>query len=144
MKHSFLLRPGRWLAQGRIFDAEHQPQAAQGEAVVEHGPAAWTIHNWLESADGRRLDNHYTVEAYAGGKAARWRAHDPALGKLKGTFEFAGRRIFAVFDAPAQGYSGSGTITQLGERSYHAQGELRRGGRVAASWDLALTRQTKP
>lgn len=138
MRHTFLLRPGRWAARGRFFDARYRLQGLRGELEVRHEPLAWTVRGWLELEDSKqRLELDCAVAPSQGGAAATWRWDHPGLGRLEGSLDLAGRRMFSSFRSPDGRHTGQATFTQKGE-GYLAEGELRREGVILGSWELDL------
>lgn len=139
MAHTFLLRPERWAAYGRVFDARYRLEGAKGELEVRHEPLVWTVQGWLELEDSKqRLDLACSVAPSKGGSAASWFWVHPRLGKFEGSFELGGRRMFSSFRCADGEHAGQVTLTQKDERAYIAEGELRRGGVIVCSWELSL------
>jgi hypothetical protein len=139
MPHTFLLRPGQWSVHGRFFDARYRLEAVRGELEVRHEPLAWALDGRLELKESKqRLELACSVAPSKGGAAASWSWVHPALGKLEGGCELAGRRMFSTFRSPDGRQTGQITFTQKTERAYLAEGELRREGAIVCSWELTL------
>jgi len=141
MAHTFLLSPGRWSAHGRSFDARYRQKRVRGEFEVCHQPLAWTLQGRLELMDSQqRLEFVCLVAPSDGGAAASWSLLHPEMGKLEGSFELAGRRMFSIFRSADGRHAGQVTLTQKDESAYMAEGELRRQGAIVCSWELTLRR----
>ncbi|MDD5658104.1 MAG: hypothetical protein PHF00_12710 [Elusimicrobia bacterium] len=137
MRHAFLLRPALWSVAGRVFDSRNQPAEARGRIRIVHEPLEWRLDLELE-AGGRSWRVPLRLAPFAGGTAARWRCEPPAPGRLEGSFEFAGKRIFSRFGSAHGSLGGRQTLTWRRDGSYAAEGELLRGGQPLAAWDLVL------
>jgi len=141
MPHTFLLRPAPWSVYGRFFDARYRLEGVRGELQVRHDPLIWSIQGRLELEDSKqRLELAASVAPSQGGSAASWFWVHPRLGKFEGAFELGGRRMFSTFRSADGLHAGQVTFTQMDERAYLAEGELRREGAIVCSWALALRR----
>ncbi|MBI5240401.1 MAG: hypothetical protein HY926_08000 [Elusimicrobia bacterium] len=139
MAHTFLLRPERWSAHGRFFDARYRQEGMRGELQIRHDPLVWVVQGWVELEDSKqRLELTCSVAPSKGGTAASWFCVHPRLGKLEGALELGGRRMFSSVRGADGRHAGQVTFTQKDERAYLCEGELRREGAIVGSWELAL------
>ncbi len=139
MAHTFLLRPGRWAAYGRFFDARYRQEGLNGELEVRHDPLVWVVQGRFDLSDSKaRLELSCSVAPSKGGAAASWFCVHPRLGKFEGSLELGGRRMFSSYRGADGLHAGQVTFTQKDERAYLLEGELRREGAIVGSWELAL------
>jgi hypothetical protein len=141
MRHSFLWRPEQWSVHGRFFDARYRQVGVLGELTVSHELLVWMVQGRLELESSKTsLELACTVAPSNGGAAANWSWLHPGLGRLEGSLEIAGRRMFSTFRSADGRHAGQATFTQKNERAYLAEGELRRDDAIVCSWELALRR----
>ena len=95
MEHIYLLRPGRWRAEGTYYDDAGRAFPLTGRSeLIQDGPER-CLEGWMEVAGPQplRFANHYTIRETDRPCTLAWQSVNPALGVLEGTFELAGESI---------------------------------------------------
>jgi hypothetical protein len=67
-----------------------------------------------------------------------WTSFNPALGTLSGTFEFIGDNIISVYTSESSEYSGTETLIQADENTYHNIGVSFHNGSRMSAWTAVL------
>jgi hypothetical protein len=76
----------------------------------------------------------------AGSRVVPWQSHNPALGRLTGTFFIADDAIMSSFRSGDSKYVGSEHMNYLAPDRYHAHGLFLASGAVVSAWSMELSR----
>src|SRR5262245_32316986 len=138
MQHTFLLEPGRWIADGRNIDGAGEVTRAEGEAVFVHRPDVWVNDSWMRVADGHgsTYRNRYEFQPMVRGESATsFRSVNPALGTMHGSYAFVGDAILVSFATDDRAYSGTECLLQVDADTYRNFGVFFKGNQRMGSWD---------
>ena len=83
MEHIYLLRPGRWRAEGTYYDDAGRAFPLTGRSeLIQDGPER-CLEGWMEVAGPQplRFANHYTIRETDRPCTLAWRSKNPALQK---------------------------------------------------------------
>src|SRR5215471_12761641 len=130
MQHTFLLEPGRWIADGRNIDAAGEVTRAEGEAVFTHRPDLWVNESWMRVGDGQGTTyrNRYEFQPLVRGESATtFRSVNPAVGPMRGTCAFVGDAILLAFATDDHAHSGSECLLQIDADTYRDFGVFFKG-----------------
>lgn len=145
MRHSFLLEPGIWLAEGIFTDAEGVEAAATGRTEIVHAEAVWEIRGRMTVAADPPLsiENQYAVTPMPPGAATTpWRSDNPVLGALKGHFTIVGDTLISLFRSRDGRFRGTEFLIQhkADAGAYDNRGVLLKTGILLSAWRMTLTR----
>lgn len=146
MEHTYLLRPGRWRAEGTYYDDAGQAFPLTGRSeLIQDGPER-RLEGWMEVAGPQplRFANHYTIRETDRPCTLAWRSENPALGVLEGTFELAGESILSRYVSPDRVYSGCEVLTLQGGGRYYNAGVSMKHGRRMSAWTAILREERGP
>ena len=146
MEHTYLLRPGKWRAEGTYYDDAGRAFPLTGRSeLVQAGPER-RLAGWMEVAGPQpvRFTNDYTIWETDRPFTLTWRSENPALGVLEGTFEFAGESILSRYVSPDRVYAGCEVLTLRGEGRYYNAGVSWKKGRRMSAWTAVLREERKP
>jgi hypothetical protein len=138
--HTFLFEPGRWRAKGHYWDDEGKIVPLEGESRVEHGGGAWTLAGQMKLY-GQQLEivNNYAIVPFAEGRrTTTWQAHNPALGRMIGSFTVIADTILSAFTSEDGRFHGSEALIMQSPMHYLSRGVLMKGAAIVSTWSVAL------
>ncbi len=141
MMHTYLL-PGRaWQAGGIFYDENGQAFPLTGCSYVTRSDGEWTLDASMDVQfeSPVHLCNTYTIHSTDAEHTLAWTSFNPALGQLKGTFSIIGTYIISVYSSEDGAYSGSETLIQVDENTYHNVGVAFHNGKRLSAWTVVLT-----
>ena len=141
MMHTYLLPGRRWQASGIFYDENGQTFPLTGRSRVTHVDSEWTLDASMEVLfeSPVQLCNTYTIRSTDTGHTLAWTSFNPALGQLSGTFSIIGNSIISVYSSGDGAYSGSETLIQVDEHTYHNVGVAFHNGKRLSAWTVLLT-----
>lgn len=90
-----------------------------------------------------RFENSYAMEPPAEGeRMIPWRADNPAIGALAGTFVIAGDTIMSLFGSEDRQFAGSEHLILIDAHRYQSRGMFTNVGRVISAWAVELRRES--
>ena len=97
MEHTYLLRPGKWRAEGTYYDDAGRAFPLTGRSELTGDGPERRLTGWMEVAAPQplRFANDYVIRETDRPFALAWESRNPALGVLEGTFELAGESILS-------------------------------------------------
>ena len=133
MEHTYLLRPGRWRAEGTYYDDAGRAFPLTGRSELIQDGSDRRLTGWMEVAGPEpvRFTNDYVIRETDRPCTLAWRSENPALGVLEGTFELAGESILSRYISPDRG------------RYYNAGVSMKHGRRMSA-WTAVLREEREP
>ena len=140
MEHTYLLRPGRWRAEGTYYDDAGRafPLNGWSELVLDGPERRLTGRMEVAGPEPVRFTNDYVIRETDRPCTLAWRSENPALGVLEGTFELAGESILSRYVSPDRVYSGCEVLTLQGEGRYYNAGAAWKNGRRMSAWTAIL------
>lgn len=143
-RHTYLFAEGDWRLICRAWDKEGAEYPLDGETQVRHEPSGWFSRSRLRLRRDppQEWENLYEIDPFVEGReSASWRAQDPALGDLNGTFAVVGDTILSSFTGGGSRLVGVEFLLQESEGLYHVRGFLAHDGVVISRWSGTLTRK---
>ncbi len=142
MKHSFLFTENTWNASGTYYDENNKPVEITGEATVTHLKKAWFLDCSLvlPGENPVELKNEYEIVPLKKGVAS-WKAENPALGTLLGSFAVVEDCIISLFSSQKGDYFGTEFYTKINETEYIWKSVLFSPTGKISSWSIRLTRE---
>ena len=146
MEHTYLLRPGRWRAEGTYYDDAGRAFPLTGRSELTGDGPELRLTGWMEvvAPQPLRFANDYTIRETEHPFTLAWESCNPALGVLEGTFEFAGESILSRYVSPDRVYSGCEVLTLQGEGRYYNAGAAWKNGRRMSAWTAVLREEREP
>ncbi len=141
MMHTYLL-PGRhWQASGIFYDENDQSFPLTGRSRVSRDNNEWTLDASMDVLFETpvQLCNIYSIHSTDAEHTLAWTSFNPALGQLSGTFSIVGCSIISVYSSGDGAYSGSETLIQVDENTYHNVGVAFHNGKRLSAWTVLLT-----
>jgi hypothetical protein len=142
--HSFLLRPGRWIADGTFFDGAGHESKAGGYAEIKHERLKWTNSGKMtvQGDSPMSFENTYEIRPFdSGSDTTHWSSLNPGVGRLLGTFTVIGDAIVSLFESEDRKFRGQETFIRLSDQAYRAIGTFFDGDRKVSSWSVTLRQQ---
>lgn len=141
MEHLYFLKTLNWSASGTYHDETGRTFPLNGQVRIIRDADAWTLDGYLEvlSDPPVRFTNDYRIQATDRPETLAWESRNPALGTLRGTFEFVDDAIISFYQSDDGVYSGTETLLLNADRSYFNAGASFRNGRKMSSWTARLT-----
>jgi hypothetical protein len=140
--HTWLFRPGSWVAEGTFWESGSIARKGRGRSVVRHLPDRWAIEGEMEieSDPPLRFTNLYTIASPppCGAEQVPWTSENPAVGRLEGVFVIAGDTILSAFRSATGEHWGSEHLTRITARHYRACGLFLAGDVVISTWSMEL------
>lgn len=143
MRHTYLLTPGTWRADGSYTNEDGEQIAVTGESIIDHGDTEWTVTGFMRLSTDVEVEirHDYRVEPFEGNDSTPWRSNNHALGTLEGHFAIIGDNIISAYGSVDGRHHGVECLRRLGEDSYEGVGVLFQGERRVSSWSVRLSRQ---
>ncbi|MDF1585413.1 hypothetical protein [Marinimicrococcus flavescens] len=142
--HSFLFKPGLWLAEGSFSDGGGRRLDARGSSEIRHEKRRWLNIGRLEVAGETALvfENRCEIEPPSSFlEPVTWKADNPSLGRLRGRFIVVEEAILSAFATDDGTFGGSETMLRVDRDSYESMGYLATAEETVVSrWRLRLTR----
>ena len=140
MTHTYFLAGRQWQASGSYYDEDGVSYELSGLACLSRSQSEWTLDGHMEVKldDPVRFHNKYQIHGTSSAFTYRWTSYNPALGVLKGTFDIIGDNIISVYTSESGEYSGTETLIQVDENTYHNVGVSFRNGRRMSAWTAVL------
>jgi hypothetical protein len=141
MKHTFLFTENTWAAIGTYYDEKNKPAAVTGEYTVTHLKKAWFLDSilFLPGEKPVELKNDYEIVPFEKGVTS-WKAENPALGTLLGSFAIIEDSIISLFSTQKGDHFGTEFFTMISETEYVGKGVLYKPAGKIYSWSVRLTR----
>ena len=143
MEHTYLLRPGRWRAEGTYYDETGRsfPLAGETELVQEGAERhSWTVDGGVRARSG---PIHEPL-CHPGDGPPLYpdlAVLQPGAGRAGGTFELAGESILSRYVSRDRVYSGCEVLTLQADGSYHNAGVSMKNGRRMSAWTAVLSEE---
>ena len=146
MEHTYLLRPGKWRAEGTYYDDAGRAFPLTGRSELTGDGPERRLTGWMEvvAPQSLRFANDYTIRETERPFTLAWESCNPALGVLEGTFEFAGESILSRYRSPDRVHSGCEVLTLQGDGSYYNAGAALKDGRRMSAWTAVLREEKEP
>ena len=143
MEHTYLLRPGRWRAEGTYYDETGRSFPLAGETELVQEGAERHLDGWMEVSGPApvRFTNRYVIRETDRPFTLTWQSINPVLGVLEGTFELAGESILSRYVSRDRVYSGCEVLTLQADGSYHNAGVSMKNGRRMSAWTAVLSEE---
>lgn len=140
MKHTYFFKSLEWVAEGTYYDDNGNSFGLTGEVYIGHSESQWTLSGYMEVEFEKaiRFTNNYLITKTNEISTLEWQSHNPALGVLKGKFEIAGNYIISFYTSEDGIYSGTETLIQIDEYTYHNVGVSFQDGKKMSSWTAIL------
>lgn len=144
MKHTYFFESLTWVANGTYYDDKGNLFDLTGEVCINHSEDQWTLGGYMEVAFEKpvKFTNNYLITKTNDLSTLNWQSHNPALGVLKGKFEIAGNYIISFYTSEDGIYSGTETLIQVDEYTYHNVGVSLKDGKKMSSWTTLLKAKT--
>lgn len=141
MKHTFLFTENTWAAKGTYYDEKNTHVEVTGEYTVTHLKKAWFLDSSLVLPGDNpvELKNDYEIAQFKKGVTS-WKAENPALGTLLGSFAIVEDSIISLFSSQKGDYFGTEFFTMINETEYFSKGVLYSQTGKISSWSVRLTR----
>jgi hypothetical protein len=141
MKHTFLYTENTWSARGTYYDEKNKPVAVTGEYTVTHLKKTWFLDSSLvlPGENPVELKNDYEMAPFEKGVTS-WKAENPALGTLLGSFAIVEDTIISLFSTQNGDHFGTEFFTKINETEYIGKGVLYSPVSKIYSWSVRLTR----
>ncbi len=141
MDHPYFLKSLSWVAIGTCHDDVGNAFPLRGQVRVIHSATPWTLDGYLEvlSNPPVRFTNDYRIRATDRADALAWESCNPALGVLRGTFEFVDDAILSFYRSEDSACSGTETLLLNADHSDFNVGASFHHGRKMSSWTARLT-----
>ena len=143
MKHTYLLEEGKWCAVGTYIDEHGSLLQAEGETVTTHQPNIW-IHDGTMALlldQPVKFSNRYEINPFQeNATCTTWTSHNPALGKLLGTFVIVTDTILSYYHSECGQFHGIESLMQIDEQTYHNRGTLLHREKRMSSWAMDIHR----
>ena len=140
--HTFLVREGRWRAEGEFVDGLGTCTGVTGEAEVRHEPARWVSTSVMRTTAPKPLESKsvYEVRPLAPGNLSTpWTSQSSVAGAVSGRFLFLGDAILSTWESATGRFRGTETLLMRDPSRYSARGALYDGGRLLSAWRVELT-----
>lgn len=141
MKHTYFLENMEWTADGFYYDEEEHRIPLTGQVRVVRNETEWSLDGFLEIQTDPpvRFTNRYSIRPTDKELTLEWESFNPALGTLKGTFEFIGGSIVSYYQSEDETYTGTEILTEKDEKTYYNTGISFRNGKKMSAWTALLT-----
>ncbi|MDO4354951.1 MAG: hypothetical protein Q4E13_00400 [Clostridia bacterium] len=141
MDHLYFLKSLHWTAVGTYHDGDGNTYPLRGRVRIIRNAEQWTLDGYLEvlSNPPARFTNDYHIRATDRAETLAWESYNPALGILRGTFEFIDDAILSFYHSEDGSYSGTETLLLNANHSYFNVGVSFHNGRKMSSWTAKLT-----
>ncbi len=141
MKHTYFLENMEWTADGFYYDEEEHRIPLTGQVRVVRNETEWSLDGFLEVQTDPpvRFTNRYSIRPTEKKLTLEWESFNPALGTLKGTFEFIGESIVSYYQSEDETYTGTEILTEKDEKTYYNTGVSFRNGKKMSAWTALLT-----
>lgn len=142
MKHTYLLRPGIWMAEGTFTDNTGTRFPVSGISTITHEPGIWynraaMIIHTQPIAD---VECVYEISPLAPGQmATTWVAETLPMGRMSGNFAIIDNTILSSAQTP-QG-NNLETLRYIDDDTYENRGALFFEGQMLSTWEVTLTRK---
>ena len=115
MEHTYLLRPGRWRAEGTYYDETGRSFPLAGETELVQEGAERHLDGWMEVSGPApvRFTNRYVIRETDRPFTLTWQSFNPVLGVL----------------------------TLQADGSYHTAGVSMKNGRRMSAWTAVLSEE---
>lgn len=142
MRHTYFDDGAIWEADGLYYDEKGMTYPLTGRCDAVHTDKAWSLDGFMGVAFDQpvRFTNAYRLQETGSPETIRWESHNPALGKLEGTFEVIGNKIISFYTSENGIYSGTETLIQLDEDTYENVGVSFQNGQRMSAWAVTLKR----
>ncbi|MBF0394442.1 MAG: hypothetical protein HQL38_17330 [Alphaproteobacteria bacterium] len=143
MHHTFLLEEGVWRASGTYTDEAGATHPIRGRAAISHALHVWRNEGEMEVMGDEPVvvDHLYEIVPMPHGASATiWTASSARLGRLRGNVAVVGDTLLSSFTSEEGEFSGTESLTRLGDNAYAARGVLYRGFERLSSWSMQMTR----
>ena len=140
MRHTFLLKEGIWVAQGKFIDEAGQMIPLKGEMRIKHGRRFWSNDTVIlllrEGNSSLQLTRHYTIRPFAAARHyTTWHADDPSIGTLIGKYIIIGNSIISTAVSEDSRYISTEVVTIEDAGIYKYRGFLfKKEERVSTWW----------
>lgn len=140
MSHTYFLAGRQWQANGTYYDENGYAFELSGLACISRSEGEWSLDGYMEVKQDTpvRFDNRYQIHETDSPFTYRWSSFNPALGTLSGTFEIIGDNIISAYTSENGKYSGTETLIQIDENTYHNVGVSFHNGRRMSAWTADL------
>lgn len=136
LQHRYLVKAGRWKAEGWLQGAGQEPQAVSGESIIRHDAESWSIEVNLGT-----FTNSYRIQPLPrGGTSTVWIGDNPDLGRFIGRVALVERCILSSFRSEFGAYEGSECLWLQDGGVYEWRGCLFQGPVCVSRWAITLTR----
>lgn len=140
MEHLYFLKTLDWRASGTYYDDTGAAFPLSGEVSVRRSDSQWTLSGFLQvhCTPALRFTNRYVIRETEAPGTLAWESYNPALGTLKGTFEFIGGSIVSFYQSDDGVYSGTETLVLRPGGRYENVGVSFCRGRRMSAWTAEL------
>lgn len=140
--HTFLVREGRWRAEGEFIDGFGTRTGVVGEAEVRHEPERWVSASVMRTTTPRPIESKSVYEIrplVPGNLSTPWTSHSATAGAVSGRFLFLGDAIVSTWESATGRFRGTETLLMRDPSRYSARGALYDGGKLLSAWVVELT-----
>lgn len=143
MRHTYFLITQNWTATGVYYDESGKTFPLRGEVSIVRDEAAWSLGGYLEVLFDApvRFTNDYQIFSTTNQATLSWTSYNPALGALRGTFEFIGDCIVSSYRSEDGIYSGTETLMLKEDGTYFNVGVSFRAGARMSAWTATLCKK---
>ena len=143
MKHTYVLEPGKWKAEGNYYDESGKSILVVGETEISHQKEVWTLDGFMELQldEPIRFFNTYSIiPIETENDFTSWSSENPALGTLNGHFAIVGDTILSSYRSENEQYTGAESLLLIDPKSYKNWGVAFHNGVKLSSWEVYLTK----
>lgn len=141
MKHLYFLKTQKWIANGTYYDENEIAYTLRGFSDIKRTNEEWSLKGFLEVLSNEspiKFTNNYNISQTEKDATLKWESYNPALGTLRGTFEFIGNSIISFYKSEDDIYSGTEILILNDDKTYYNVGISFCNGKRMSSWTAKL------
>lgn len=141
--HSYILKEGKWHAQGTLYDPYGKATPIQGHSVTRHKEDVWLNESEMSMQSEKPISfsTLYEIEPMSANmESTIWETDHASLGLLVGTLVIIEDALVMSYSAEGGHYSGTEILRQIDENHYQSWGVLWQGDQKISSWQANLER----